>query len=51
VGDLNGSNDAVLSYNIQSIPYNYLLDRDGAIVAKNLTGTALDNALSTILKN
>lgn len=50
VGDLNGSNDAALSYNIQSIPYNYLLDRDGAIVAKNLTGPALDKALSTVLK-
>ncbi|MGE0019192.1 MAG: thioredoxin-like domain-containing protein [Draconibacterium sp.] len=50
VGDLNGSNDAALNYNIQSIPYNYLLDRDGSIVAKNLTGPALDKALSTVLK-
>ncbi len=50
VGDLNGSNNAVISYNVQSIPYNYLLDRDGAIIAKNLTGPALDKALSAAMK-
>jgi len=50
VGDLEGSTKARLSYNIQSIPYNYLLDREGAIIAKNLTGPALDKALATLLK-
>jgi thiol-disulfide isomerase/thioredoxin len=50
VGDLEGSNKARLSYNVQSIPYNYLLDKEGKIVAKNLTGTDLDKALARILK-
>jgi len=50
VGDLEGSNKARLSYNIQSIPYNYLLDKEGKILAKNLTGTELDKALARILK-
>lgn len=50
VGDLEGSNKAQLSYNIQSIPYNYLLDKEGKILAKNLTGSELDKALARILK-
>lgn len=50
VGDLEGSNQARLSYNIQTIPYNYILDKEGKIVAKNLTGPDLDKALSRILK-
>lgn len=49
-GDLEGSTDAVLKYNIQSIPYNYLLDKEGKIVAKNLKGIDLDKALSGLLK-
>jgi thiol-disulfide isomerase/thioredoxin len=50
VGDLEGSTQARRSYNIQSIPFNYLLDKEGKIVAKNLTGTDLDKALAQILR-
>ncbi len=50
VGDLDGSTKARLSYNIQDIPFNYLLDKDGKIVAKNLTGSDLDKVLARILK-
>lgn len=50
VGDLEGSIKAVNLYNIQSIPSNYLLDRDGTIVAKNLKGPGLDQALAQLLK-
>lgn len=50
VGDLEGSTKAVLNYNIQAIPFNYILDRDGKIVARNLTGPELDKALARILK-
>lgn len=50
VGDLEGSTKAVLNYNIQSIPFNYILDREGKIVARNLTGPELDKALARILK-
>lgn len=49
VGDLEGSVQAIRNYNIQSVPFNYLLDKDGAIVAKNLKGTGLDKALARLL--
>ena len=50
VGDMEGSVLAVRYYNIQEIPYNYLLNTDGSIIAQNLKGPALDRALSNILK-
>lgn len=50
VGDMNGSIHATNVYNVQQIPYNYLLDKEGNIVAKNLSGPALDKALARILK-
>ncbi|NOR73920.1 MAG: redoxin domain-containing protein [Draconibacterium sp.] len=49
VGDMEGSIQAVNVYNVQQIPFNYLLDRDGVIVGKNLNGPALDKALARIL--
>jgi peroxiredoxin len=49
VGDLEGSINAVRAYNIQSIPANYLLDSEGVIKAKNVSGTNLDRALSQLL--
>jgi thiol-disulfide isomerase/thioredoxin len=50
VGDMKGSIQPVMFYNIQSIPYNYLLDKEGMILAKNLTGPAIDKTLSSIFK-
>lgn len=50
VGDLEGCVSARLNYNIQVIPYNYLLGRDGSILAKNLAGPDLDRALSIACK-
>jgi len=49
VGDMEGSNVAVNSYNVTELPFNYLLDKEGAIVAKNLKGPALDKVLGQIL--
>ncbi len=49
VGDMKGSRHAVNSYNIKAVPYNYLLDREGVIVARNLKGQALDNAIKSLL--
>jgi peroxiredoxin len=49
VGDLEGSTQARLNYNIQGIPYNYLLDKEGKIIAKNITGPDLDKTLASIL--
>ncbi len=50
VGDMEGSIHAVNVYNVKQIPYNYLLSKEGVIVAKDLKGPALDKTLSRILK-
>jgi len=50
VGDMKGSLSAANVYNVQQIPYNYLLDREGVVIARNLQGPALDKALNRILK-
>jgi len=50
VGDMKGSRVAVGIYNVQTIPYNYLLDKDGVIVGKNLQGPALDKAVANLFK-
>jgi peroxiredoxin len=49
VGDMEGSVLAARTYNVQSVPFNYLLNEEGEIIAKNLKGPALDNALSKLL--
>ncbi|HKJ43892.1 MAG TPA: TlpA disulfide reductase family protein [Sunxiuqinia sp.] len=49
VGDMEGSKDALMDYNVQAIPYNYLLDKDGMILAKDLKGPQLNAALSKLL--
>jgi peroxiredoxin len=48
VGDMEGSTQAVNLYNIKSVPYNYLLNREGIIMAKNLKGPALDRELDSV---
>ncbi|HKJ79245.1 MAG TPA: TlpA disulfide reductase family protein, partial [Prolixibacteraceae bacterium] len=50
VGDMKGSKQVVQNYNVQKIPYNYLLDKEGRIIAKDLKGPALNRALTNILK-
>ncbi len=50
VGDMNGSIHATNAYNVQQIPFNYLMDKEGNIVAKDLKGPALDNTLARIFK-
>jgi peroxiredoxin len=37
-------------YHVSSIPANFLLDKDGKIIATNLRGTALSNKLKEIFK-
>ncbi|WP_297100481.1 TlpA disulfide reductase family protein [uncultured Draconibacterium sp.] len=49
VGDMEGSKLAAAVYNVQSVPFNYLLNEEGEIVAKNLKGPALDKALAQLL--
>ena len=40
---------AIEIYNVQAIPTNYLIDKDGKIIAKNMFGKALDLKLKEIL--
>jgi peroxiredoxin len=50
VGDMKGSFQAVTNYNVQELPFNYLLDKEGRIIGKNLKGPALNQTLTSILK-
>ena len=51
VSDLKFWNNAVAElYQVRSIPANYLLDKEGKIIAKNLRGPDLERALEQLLK-
>ena len=50
VGDMKGSYQAASNYNIQELPFNYLMDKEGVIIGRNLKGPALNQALSQIFK-
>ncbi len=51
VSDLQGWNSKFAGiYGVRGIPNNFLIDGDGIIIAKNLRGPALEQALSAILK-
>jgi len=48
VGDGAGSRNAALNYVITEIPYNYLLDKEGKVIVKNIKGPALTNLLKSL---
>jgi thiol-disulfide isomerase/thioredoxin len=51
ISDLKGwQNEAAQLYSVSSIPHTILLDRAGRILARNLRGPALDEALKEIFK-
>ncbi|MBA4408617.1 MAG: hypothetical protein C0397_04255 [Odoribacter sp.] len=50
VGDMKGSVSALHSFNIQTIPSNYILDRERRIVARDLKGPALDQAIGKLTR-
>jgi peroxiredoxin len=51
VSDLQGwQSAAARTYGVNSIPAQFLLDKDGKIIAKNLRGDQLEQKLSEILK-
>lgn len=51
ISDLKGwGNEAAKMYNVQGIPQNFLIDKEGKIVAKDLRGEALDQKLAELLK-
>ncbi|HEY4110648.1 TlpA disulfide reductase family protein [Puia sp.] len=50
VSDLKGwDNQVAALYGIKGIPMNFLLDKDGKIIAKGLTGEALEKKLAELL--
>lgn len=50
VSDLKGAqNEAGQLYNILAVPQNFLLDKNGVIIARNLRGEALEKKLAEIL--
>ncbi|HVU99275.1 MAG TPA: TlpA disulfide reductase family protein [Puia sp.] len=50
VSDLKGWDNQVASlYGIKGIPMNFLLDKNGSIIAKGLTGEALEKKLAELL--
>jgi peroxiredoxin len=50
VGDMKGSVSAQHNYNIQTIPSNYILDSERRIVARDLKGPALDQAIGKLTR-
>jgi thiol-disulfide isomerase/thioredoxin len=51
VSDLKGwKNSVAAQYGIQGIPMNFLLDKEGKIIAKGLRGEDLDKKLEEIMK-
>ncbi len=51
VSDLQGwSNAAALRYGVNSIPFNFLVDAEGIIIAKNLRGETLSKTLESLVK-
>jgi peroxiredoxin len=51
VSDLKGwGNEAGILYSVKGIPQNFLIDKEGKIVAKNLRGAELDEKLAEIIK-
>jgi peroxiredoxin len=50
VSDLKGwSNSAAVLYGVQSIPMNFLLDKNGKIIAKSLRGEDLTAKLKELM--
>jgi peroxiredoxin len=51
VSDLKGwASDAAQLYQVNGIPMNFLLDKNGKIIAKNLRGEQLEQTLASVLK-
>jgi thiol-disulfide isomerase/thioredoxin len=52
VTDFKSWNNAVAKeFGVRSIPFNLLVDPDGKIIDKNLSGADLDNRLAELFKN
>jgi hypothetical protein len=50
VCDFRGERSPALGlYNVQKLPSNFLIDREGNIIAKDIYSTALDKRLAELL--
>ncbi len=47
---LGANSPAISTYNIQNLPANFVIDRSGSIVAKNIYGAVLETKLASLLK-
>jgi len=45
VGDMKGSRRAVLTYNVKELPSNFLMDKEGIIIGKNVIGQTITDLL------
>lgn len=50
VGDMKGSVSALHNYNIQKVPSNYVLDKEGNIVARDMQGPELDKLIGKLFR-
>ena len=51
VSDLRGSaSNALALYNVQKLPANFLIDKEGNIVAKNIYGKSLEDKLAELTR-
>lgn len=51
VCDLRGGNSiAARLYNVQQVPANFILDRDGSLIGKDLFGTRLDEKMTELFR-
>ncbi|MDP2114686.1 MAG: TlpA disulfide reductase family protein [Bacteroidota bacterium] len=50
VGDMKGSVSALHNYNVQKIPSNYILDKEGNIVARDIQGPELDKLIGKLFR-
>jgi thioredoxin-related protein len=51
VSDLKGwQNEAAKMYAVAAVPMNFLLDKNGKIIAKNLRGEDLEKKLAELVK-
>ena len=50
MSDLQGTaSSAIALYNVQTVPTNFLIDREGNIVGKNIYGADLDKRVAALL--
>lgn len=50
VGDMKGSVSALHNYNVQKVPSNYVLDKEGNIVARDIQGPELGNLIGKLTR-